>query len=211
MRLPEAAVDRRSDRRVAELHLRVVDGRLLGDELRLRAFDRRAVGLDGRGDRVGAGARLFGDVLRDDAGLGELGLALRGELRSTRRSTPSRTSWASAWLSNAWSRSEVGLGLLERGLERPLVDREEQLVFLDEVAFAERAIESSWPVICERTEIVVYASTLPMAAMSTGTSRSATLVVTTGTAPPSPRPRPPRPPPPPERRLNPNSRLPRWR
>src|SRR4029077_18747646 len=46
-------------------------------------------------------------------------------------------------------------------------------------------------------EIVVYASTLPIAARSTGTSRSATFVVTTGTAPPpSPRPRPPRPPPP---------------
>src|SRR2546430_11456543 len=37
-----------------------------------------------------------------------------------------------------------------------------------------------------------------MAARSTGTLRSATVVVTTGTAPPpSPRPRPPRPPPPP--------------
>src|SRR5580765_6465516 len=54
------------------------------------------------------------------------------------------------------------------------------------------------PVTCDRTEIMVYASTLPMAAMSTGTSRCTTLVVTTGTAPPSP-PRPrPRPPPPPE-------------
>src|SRR5215475_2443971 len=55
----------------------------------------------------------------------------------------------------------------------------------------------SCPVTCERTEIVVYASTFPMAARSTGTSRSVTFVVTTGTAPPSPRPRPPRPPPPP--------------
>src|SRR3954470_18515678 len=46
--------------------------------------------------------------------------------------------------------------------------------------------------------MVVKASTLPMAARSTGTSRSATFVVTTGTAaPPSPRPLPPRPPPPP--------------
>src|SRR5215467_3424617 len=61
------------------------------------------------------------------------------------------------------------------------------------------AKETSWscPVTCERTDIVVNASTLPIAARSTGTSRSVTFAVTTGTAPPSPRPRPPRPPPPP--------------
>src|SRR2546425_12244885 len=45
--------------------------------------------------------------------------------------------------------------------------------------------------------MVAYASTLPIAARSTGTSFSVTFVVTTGAAPPSPpRPRPPRPPPP---------------
>src|SRR5579872_2288713 len=42
--------------------------------------------------------------------------------------------------------------------------------------------------------MLAYASTLPIAAMSTGTSLSVAFAVTTG-AEPAPRPRPPRPPP----------------
>ena len=54
--------------------------RLLRDELRLRAFDRRLVGLDRRARRIGLRARLLADVLRDDAALDELRLAFGGEL-----------------------------------------------------------------------------------------------------------------------------------
>src|SRR5262245_26888620 len=54
------------------------------------------------------------------------------------------------------------------------------------------------PVTCERTLTVSNASTLPIAATSTGTSRCCTVAVVTGTGPPSPPPpRPPRPRPPP--------------
>ena len=47
------------------------------------------------------------------------------------------------------------------------------------------------PVICDRRLMVVNASTLPMASMSTGTSLVETGPVTTGTPPPPPPPRPP--------------------
>src|SRR5213593_3453179 len=57
------------------------------------------------------------------------------------------------------------------------------------------AISVSCPVTCDRIEIAAYASTLPIAAMSTGTSLSSTVAVTTGAGPASPpRPLPPRPP-----------------
>ena len=76
----DAPVDGRADDAVAELHLGRVDGRLLHVERRLRAGDRCLVGLDGRCRRVGLGARLFADVLRDDALLHELCLTLGTEL-----------------------------------------------------------------------------------------------------------------------------------
>src|SRR6185369_7182144 len=55
------------------------------------------------------------------------------------------------------------------------------------------------PVTCERTLTLSNASTLPIAATSTGTSRCWTVATVTGTGPPSPPPRPPRPRPPPPR------------
>src|SRR4029078_9310631 len=55
------------------------------------------------------------------------------------------------------------------------------------------------PVTCERTLTLSNASTLPIAATSTGTSRCWTVATVTGTRPPSPPPRPPRPRPPPPR------------
>ena len=100
----------------------------------LRALDRRAVGLDGSSDRVGAGARLLGDVLRDDAGLGELRLPLRGERRVFRvRSVAHQLGFGLA--EQGLIAQHVGFDLPEQGLERPLVDGEQQLVFLDEIAF----------------------------------------------------------------------------
>ena len=98
-----AAVDRRPDRRVAELHARVVDGRLLRDELRPRALDGRLVGLDRGGGGVGRGPRLLRLVLRDDAALGQLRLALRRQLRYSAFAA-SRLSCASACASSASSR-----------------------------------------------------------------------------------------------------------
>ena len=81
-------------------------------------------------------------------------------------------------------------GPVERRLERPRIDREETIALLDEVAFVKQDLHRACPVTCERTLIVVYASTLPMPSMSTGTSFCCTCPTTTGTAAPPP-PRPP--------------------
>ncbi len=121
---------------------------------------------------------------------------------------PSRTSWASAWLSSAWSRRRLASAWRSEASNGRLSMVKSSWSFLTKSPSC-TAIESIVPVICARTEIMVYASTLPMAAMSTGTSRATTLAVTTGTAPPSP-PRPrPRPPPPPTRRPPSPNRRPR--
>ena len=137
-RLPVLSVDRRPDRRVAELHARVVDRGLLRDELCSRALDRGAVGLDRpRRSASACGARLFARVLRDDAALAELRLAFGGQLlifgvrgvaRQLRFGLREQRLVA----------DQVGFRLRERRLERPPIEREEQLPLLDEVAFVKR-------------------------------------------------------------------------
>ena len=114
-----APVDRRADDGVVELHLHRVHRRLLSGELRPRAFDRRAVGLHRPGNGVGAGARLLGDVLRDDAFLGERGLALRGE-RGVFGLRPVAAELGFGLAEQRLIAQQVGLGLPERRLERPL-------------------------------------------------------------------------------------------
>ena len=48
---------------------------------------------------------------------------------------------------------QVRLGLRERRLERPAIEREEQLPLLDEVAFVEATVARATPVTCERSEM----------------------------------------------------------
>ena len=78
-------------------------------------------------------------ILRDDAALDQLRAALGRQLLSSRRCAASRVSCASACASSASSRVRFASRLRERRLERPPIDREEQLIAcLDEVAFVER-------------------------------------------------------------------------
>jgi hypothetical protein len=90
------------------------------------------------------------------------------------------------------------LALLERGLKWTRIDLEQLIALLHEVALVEEDVLDH-AATCERTEMVLYASTFPTAAISTGTSFCIATAVETRWPPPPAPPRPPRPPRPPPR------------
>src|SRR4029077_14606499 len=78
---------------------------------------------------------LFRLVLRDDAALGQLRLAFRGQLLifGVRRVA---TELRFGLRQQRLVAGQVGLGLRERGLERPPIELKQQLPLFDDVAFA---------------------------------------------------------------------------
>ena len=116
--------------------MRGIDRSLLRLELRACAVDRRPVGLHHRGGGVGLRAGLLGDVLRDDAALIQLLLAFGGELLIFGVGGISRELRFGLREQRAVAH-EVGVRHRERSLERPAIEREEQLTLLDQIAFME--------------------------------------------------------------------------
>ena len=124
---------------VAELHLGVVDHRLLHRELRLRAFDRGLVGFDRRRRshrrrrataRPRPSTRGRGDELRLAVGCDLLIFGVGAVARELRFGLVEQRLIA----------DEIGLGLLQRRLERPRIDHEELVALLDDVAFVEERL-----------------------------------------------------------------------
>ncbi len=135
-----AAIDRRADRRVAELEPSVVDVGLRGLERRAGVLDRRLVGLDrrfhGRHVRVELVVLLARDqLLGHQLAIAPLlhprvrelgGVALDGGLRL-----------ANLGLALVQRR----LGLAQRGLEGTGIDDEEQIALLDVLSFLETHLD----------------------------------------------------------------------
>ena len=168
---------------------------LLCGELRPRALDRRAsaftVAAMASAPARACSARSFETMPLLD----QLRLALRGQ----RRVFGVRAVAAELRFGLAEERliaQQVGFGLPERRLERPLVDREQQLILLDEVALLEgRLLDLSGYLRPDRNHGVRFD-----VADGGDVHRDVALDDFRGhdrTAPASPpRPRPPRPPPP---------------
>ena len=97
-------------------------------------------------------ARLLDLILREDAALAELRLALGGQLLVFGVGRVARELRFGLREQRLVAR-EVRFGLRERGLERPPIEHEERLSLLDEVAFVEGELVNR-PVTCERIEMV---------------------------------------------------------
>ena len=156
-----AAGNRRRDRRVLQLHARVLD--------------RRAIGADRRVERGGAGVLRVELFVRGDAAIDEVlvALGLRGGVGGLRLIA-----------------LEVGFRLLQGGFERPPVEREEHLPRTDVVAFLEgdgRQLAGELRVDGD----VGIGSPDPMACTSSGIGFSTTGAAVIGTAPPARRRAPP--------------------
>jgi len=101
-----------------------------------RAFDRGLVGFDCRRCRVGQAARLLGLIFRDDAARVQLRVAFGRQLhvlgaRCVTRELRFRLA------EKRHIALEVRIGLIDLGLERPWIDREEKIAFSHEVALVE--------------------------------------------------------------------------
>ena len=81
--------------------------------------------------------RLLRHVLRDDAALDELGVALAGQLQVLGLAPIARQLRFGLREQRLVAR-QIGFGLLELRLIRPRIDREEVIALLDEVAFVEQ-------------------------------------------------------------------------
>jgi hypothetical protein len=125
------------------LHLGVVDGCLLRLELRFRALDGGAIGLDGRRGRFRRRAGLFRHVLGHDALAVQRGLTFGRELRIFGVGAVAR-ELRFGLIEQRLIAREVGLRLYQGRLEWALVNREEELTLLHEVAFVKvRGLELS--------------------------------------------------------------------
>ena len=123
--------------RVAELHARVVHRRLLREELRFGAFDVRLVGFDERRRGVGLRLRELRRVLRQDAALRQLALALGGDLLIFRVGGVAIELRFGLRFERLVA-AQLRFGLRQRRFEGTPIEREEQLAGLHEIALVER-------------------------------------------------------------------------
>ena len=134
-----AAVDRRSDIRVAQLHPGVFRDRLLDGQLRSGARDCRLVRVHGRERGVGLGVRLLAGVLGHDAFGDELPLSLSCELLEFRgRGVAGELRFRLR--EQRLIAGFVGLRLLQRRCERARIDFEERSALLDDVSFMKKRL-----------------------------------------------------------------------
>ena len=101
-----------------------------------RAVDRRAIRLDRRRGGVGLGPRLLHLILREDAALSELGLALERELLVLGVGRVA-CELRDGLLEQRLVARQVRFGLRQRGLKRTPIEDEERLSLRDEAALVE--------------------------------------------------------------------------